>query len=312
MPPAPAPIQYTLNFTASALANAARNYAPLSKHFIFSPTGSITSNGYSQGFMYPENSNAGQFGANSTYLTRDLLKQDINMIFVPQIFCGSSIKKGSVSLKFYITGSLLAECSDVNQNGELIQTTSSFTSTGDVVGLVMYNEGIILLTGSADLEPPTSYDIVYDPGLGGPVSSSWKYFAAGLNDGITYGTTMKSASFAVDFKGTNYVNTMTMFCHAKRGDLNHSNNPTYRNFSDVNALTNNTSSHSDFAERQYGIKNIVSSSYTGTEETFEKTTYISKIALYDKNGNMVGIASTATPIKKTEDRELTFKLKLDI
>ena len=235
------------------------------------------------------------------------------MIFVPQIFCGSSIKKGSVNLKFYITGSLLAECADVNQNGELIQTTSSFRTTGSVVGLVMYNEGIIMLTSSADLESGgSSYGIKYAGASSGAQQSSWKYFAAGLNDGITFDHTIKSASFAVDFKGTNYVNTMTMFCHAKKGDLNHSNNPTYRNFSEVSAMSNTTSSHLDFAERQYGIKNIVSSSYTGTEETFEKTTYISKIALYDKNGNMVGIASTATPIKKTEDRELTFKLKLDI
>ena len=33
--------------------------------------------------------------------------------------------------------------------------------------------------------------------------------------------------------------------------------------------------------------------------------------LYDENKNLIAIAKTATPVKKTEERDLTFKLKLD-
>ena len=43
----------------------------------------------------------------------------------------------------------------------------------------------------------------------------------------------------------------------------------------------------------------------------EKQTYISQIGLYDDDRNLLGIAKLATPVKKTEDREFTFKLKLD-
>ena len=60
------------------------------------------------------------------------------------------------------------------------------------------------------------------------------------------------------------------------------------------------------------IKNTVSASYTDSSASFEKQTYISKIGIYDENKNLIGIAKLATPIKKTEDRNLTFKLKLDI
>ena len=312
-----------VNVTASALANVARNYTSLSKHYIFTPTGSYpytaqwqTAAGVTP--MYPEKSNAGVFGSNSKFLTRDLLQQDINMIFVPQIFFGSRIKKGSVNLRFNITGSLLRRCSDFRENGELVDFyhvddgVTQGWQTGSVVGLVMYNEGIIMLTSSAPIETGPALGIKYLGASNNAALSSWMYFGAGLNDGITYDNTLTGSSFDIEFKGTNYVNTMTMFCHAKRGDLNYSNNPTYRKFSEVNALNDVTSSHFTFAEKQYGIKNIVSSSYVGVEDKFEKTTYISKIALYDDAGNMIGVSSLSKPVKKTEDLEYTFKLKLDI
>ena len=45
---------------------------------------------------------------------------------------------------------------------------------------------------------------------------------------------------------------------------------------------------------------------------FEKTTYISKIGIYDENENLIAVAKPATPVKKTAERDFTFKLKLDI
>ena len=43
-----------------------------------------------------------------------------------------------------------------------------------------------------------------------------------------------------------------------------------------------------------------------------KTTYITKINIYDENRNLLGVAKLAKPVKKLEDRDLTFKLKLDL
>ena len=60
------------------------------------------------------------------------------------------------------------------------------------------------------------------------------------------------------------------------------------------------------------IKNSVSSSYNDPTGSFEKVTYISKIGIYDKDKNLIAIATPSTPIKKTQNRNLTFKLKLDI
>ena len=59
-------------------------------------------------------------------------------------------------------------------------------------------------------------------------------------------------------------------------------------------------------------KNIVDTELTDVIPDFQKETYISKVAIYDDDKNLIGIAKVATPVRKTEDRQYIFKLKLDI
>ena len=59
------------------------------------------------------------------------------------------------------------------------------------------------------------------------------------------------------------------------------------------------------------IKNTVSSAYVDPTGSFKKVTYITTVGLYDIDKNLIGIAKVAKPVKKLEERELTFKLKLD-
>ena len=114
------------------------------------------------------------------------------------------------------------------------------------------------------------------------------------------------------FSGAHEVPVMTMFAHAPKGQLNYSNNPTYLKYSatatDYNALTSSIS----YREPDLSTVNIVSSSFNSPTASFAKETYISKIGLYDKDKNLIGVTTVAKPVKKTEDREFTFKLKLDI
>jgi hypothetical protein len=101
-----------------------------------------------------------------------------------------------------------------------------------------------------------------------------------------------------------------MHAHAQKGEYNHSNNPSFIEHNQ--SLTPQTSSKAYYENDKLSIKNIVSSSYTDPNAKFKKTTYISSVAIYDENRNLIGIAKLATPVKKTEDVEYTFKMKLDI
>ena len=62
---------------------------------------------------------------------------------------------------------------------------------------------------------------------------------------------------------------------------------------------------------KYIFKNMVSSSFADPTGSFQKETYVSEVAIYDKDRNLIGVAKLATPVKKTEERDLTFKLKVD-
>ena len=226
--------------------------------------------------------------------------QRINMIDIPSIFYGSEIEKGTVGLKYFVTGTLLAEASDTLKNGVLIQTTGS--TTGSSVGVVLYNEGLLLLTSSAKFETNgatvdayTTSSIKYAP--------SWYYF--GTTDAYVGAP---SSSFSLDFNGTTNVQTLTMHAHAKENDLNFSNNPTFLS-SSISAVSSSNMYHED---SEAGIKNIVTSSYANYSSSFQPVTYISKVGIYDENKNLIGIASLANPVKKIEGRSYTFKLKLDI
>jgi hypothetical protein len=112
----------------------------------------------------------------------------------------------------------------------------------------------------------------------------------------------------LEFEGVNYIETMTMFAHAKENQINFSNNPTYVTAA-LRAYTGSNVYHED-AELE--IKNIVSSSYKNHSASFKPVTYISKVGIYDENKNLIAIAGLANPVRKLEDRSYTFKLKLDI
>ena len=227
--------------------------------------------------------------------------QELSIISVPSIFYGSSLKKGSVSLKFFITGTLISELRDDTSIGELRQVSSgSSMDSGSVGGVVMYNEGFIILTGSWDLAPVGS-DIYYGPGATAP---RW------IDFGYT-GVAAPSSSFQMSFSGTNYIPTMTMFAHMPKGELNYSNNPTFLKFGQSGSLMPISGATSYKESSQVVIENIVKTNFPDPDGRFEKTTYINKVGIYDEYKNLIGVANLANPIRKRETDEFTLKLKLD-
>ena len=221
--------------------------------------------------------------------------QAMTVLTIPSIFYGSSIKKGSVKVKFFVTGTLAAVLEDKNRNGELIQTTGSY-GLGNVAGVALYNEGFLLLTGSWDLNQ--GFTAAYDDGT---VSPKWRYFGAKAGN---------NSQYSLAYKGVTFTPTITMMARARKGELNHSNNPS---FSVVTAITSSTTSSISYIQpEKIELKNTVKTPYNDPTGSFEKQTFISKIGIYDQNQNLIAIAKLATPVKKKAERDLTFRLKLDI
>ena len=242
-----------------------------------------------------------------------------NVIQIPSIFYGSKIKKGSVDLKFYMTGTLMGRLKDSRQDGALIQSegTEGSANDGQIAGVILYNEGFIILTGSWDLattfEGATGLvDKDHEGTAFTAADASWLNFGMGANDKVTSTSAASanvSASFGVNFAGTHKIPTVTMLAHANKGELNYSNNLTYVSASQ--SIRARTGSYA-YVEPENIIKNIHSASYADPSGSLVKTTYITKVGIYDEKKKLIGIASLAKPVKKTENRDLTFKLKLDI
>ena len=240
----------------------------------------------------------------------DKSDQAINLISIPSIFYGDSIKKRSVELNFYVTGTLAARLKDIYGNGELIQVTGSANAlgsgygSGSVAGVVLYNEGFVALTGSWALGAHTENYI------GSSVNPKWIYFGVGA-ERASLGYSIPNSSFELKFSGSSTIPRMTMFARSERAMNNFSHNPTFI----ASASANIPPTTGSWGYREYEKKepkNIVSGSYSDYDAEFQKQTYISKIGIYEEEMNLIAIAKLATPVKKTEERDLTFKLKLDI
>jgi|ETNvirenome_6_85_1030632.scaffolds.fasta_scaffold03518_4 hypothetical protein len=233
---------------------------------------------------------------------------NFGLISIPSIFYGSSMKKGTVNLRFYLSGTLLAEASDERQNGQIIQIgPEGSTNSGSVVGVVLYKEGFLLLTSSVALSTGHSEGYVNDVGGANP---QWRFFGAGAN-AITPPSldSIPSSSFQLSFSGTTFLPNYTLFCRAPRGTLNSSTNPTFVTYG---GREPQLSSGSVYSESVRKVKNVVSSSLVNTTASFDRTTFISSIGIYDKDRELIGVAKLATPVKKMSDVDLTFKIKFDM
>jgi hypothetical protein len=221
---------------------------------------------------------------------------ETNLLSIPSIFYSSHIKKGSVKLDLVFTGSLVGRAQDKDEDGILYQTTGNIT--GEPVGLVLYNEGFIILTGSTTIQPG-AYD-AYSRGAG---NASW------LNFG-DISSNVSASIWRLAFSGTTNTPVMTMFAIADVNEFNYSTNPTFIDIDDNKVSNTGSTSYSEY--RNKTIKNVVKSSYTNHSASFKKTTYISQIGLFDQNRNLIGIAKLATPVRKEEKDSYIFKLAIDL
>ena len=258
------------------------------------------------------------------YAFEGKLEENLTLVSIPSIFYGSNIERGTVKLDYYIHGELVARLEDKNKNGDLIQTVGE-NGMGQVAGVVLYNEGFVLLNGAWSLNDDLTerYNYCPDPinADNSPDNPRWIYWGTqGFNnedgtsadpDWLDPTTAVINSSFYISFSGTTFIPTLTMLAHAKKGELNHSNNPTFLT-SGQEDVTMSYSGEVNYTEKNsLEIKNTVYSPYNDPPPEFKKQTWISKIGIYDDKKNLIAIAKLARPILKTEDREFTFKLKLD-
>ena len=244
---------------------------------------------------------------NPKYDYSSLVADKFGLITIPSIFYGSSMKKGSLKLKIYSFGELIAEAQDERENGELVQVgPAGSVNSGSTVGMVLYNEGFMFLTSSTAITGTYAEDFVAALADDKP---KWIYFAAGANSSdVTPAGTYTKTSFSLEFKGTSLTPSYTVFATSQKNKNIHSNNFSFSPSGSTIQVSGTTIQESAVKK----APNIVSSSLQVMTASFIKTTYISEVGIYDDNKELIAVAKLATPYKKTPDREVTFKIQLDI
>ena len=211
---------------------------------------------------------------------------------VARLLHKDEIKKGSFELKV-LTGSTPASPTDVltiadhgaensykvnSPAGEygILYTSSAAPNSDSGVGLIYYQAGVVVLTGS-----------VFDGEFGAPAAT---YDTASFNAVLTGSQISSSADGLrnrmnnMQFNNTTELNSTIYFCRANHNDFNYSANPTYLSSSKINVKNNSADS---------------------------PVSYITTVGLYSADNELLAVAKLSEPLKKTPETELTLRVRLD-
>ena len=243
-------------------------------------------------------------------------KQSLNIITFPNTFYGDYVTPGTVTASFYRNGELIAKATDSSKDGRLIEQINTSIGTGTVTGFILYEEGAIVFTNTESLNTSQEHYIQPLAASGTPVldDSKWIHFGSCLKIANS-GNPITGSSYTLEFQGSHPKDVLTMFAHAPKNELNWSNNPTYLTQTGDNSKDSYlaiTGSQAYVENENILVKNIVSSSFSTYSASFEPTTYIRTVGVYDEDRNLIAVAKVANPVKKTAEQDYTFKLKLDL
>ena len=182
--------------------------------------------------------------------------------------------------------------------GGQVSTVVNSANTGEPLGLLFLDRGVLvldmsrsfdqarLITGSIDSAATTS-------GIAPNLSASLMRFAASasIDDFLDHVCTTRftaSAQTSITFQNVTNINSTLFFCRVAADEANYSSNPT-------------------FVDSENRIVVIDE----GQEETQRTFTFITSIGLYDAYDNLLGVAKVSRPVLKDDERDLTFKVRLD-
>lgn len=182
-----------------------------------------------------------------------------------------------------------------SQGGEVATMVNSAATT-TALGLLYLDRGIMVLDMSRSFDQATlisgAIDDISSTGVGG-VSASLCMFAASasIDDFVDHLCSTRftgSNETAVTFQNVTNINSTIFFCRAAADEFNYSSNPTY----------------TDDQNRIVVIDN-------GQEVEQKSLTFVTSIGMYDANDNLLSVAKLSRPVLKDDERDLTFKVRLD-
>ena len=205
-------------------------------------------------------------------------------------------------LKTGVSASILTDIgSSVNrlflQGGE-VSTIVDSANTTNALGLLFLDRGIMVLDMSRSFDQRTFISgaissVEYSSGINANMSASLLNFAASasIDDFLDHMCSTRftaSNETAVTFQNITNINSSIFFCRAAADEFNYSSNPT---FTDEN--------------------NRIVVIDAGQEVEQKSFVFATSIGMYDASDNLLAVAKLSRPVLKDDERDITFKVRLD-
>lgn len=246
-----------------------------------------------------------------------------------RLFCRDSMKPQTYVMNFYSSGSTVSPTTPnlglTSTNGSKLFTDfgTSLTKMIDiggthsnivdasnknvVVGQIYYDRGIAIydlakiMSGSehvsgtiSSVNRATGYDQIGDSSTYSNPNASFipDLMTSGSVDNIVdhlCGCRFQSGSLSsMTFQNVTNINSSLIFCRAAADEFNYSQNPTY-----------------------VDSNNRIVVIDQGAENQQQAYTFITSIGLYDANDNLLAVSKLSRPVEKNNQRDLTFRIRLD-
>ncbi len=191
--------------------------------------------------------------------------------------------------------------SEFSYGGQVGNVALATDSTA-IIGNLFYDQGILVLdakkalsgsqhvSGTIDAISSTGTSVI-GSAAGNPAAKFIPDFfvSASIDNIVDHLATCRFSSgslTAVTFQNITNINSTLVFCRATADEFNYTSNPT---FTDADG-------------------NIVVIDDITTDRTFS---YITSVGLYDANDNLLAVAKMSRPIEKNDEKDLTFRVRLD-
>jgi hypothetical protein len=224
----------------------------------------------------------------SVFQINSVSEYDLFFLLFKRRIYKDEIRKGNLSINVQVSGTAAGDTLVLTDTGAASTFTvgpagdeASLFSGSTEVGKVYYNAGIVAFKTGVFVPPTNGASVAWSGSAAGnrdldqvPVTGTIDNIVDGLRNRINQ----------INFHNQTNLHSTIYFCRALNSEFNYSTNPTFLD--------------SD--------GRIVPTS--GTDN--QTRSYVTTVGLYDINDNLLAVAKTSEPIKKSPDNEVIFRVKL--
>jgi hypothetical protein len=196
-----------------------------------------------------------------------------------------------------------ATSAEGSQTGGAVGNLLNSSNTNENVGLVFYDAGVVVLdlakvtsasqavSGAIKAVGNTAGEVVIGRSNPGAKFIPDFIVSASMDDVIEHISSVRFQSGSktfLTFQNNTTINSSIYFCRAEADEFNFSTNPSY------------TDSDGRIRVIDKGQENI--------QKAFS---FITTVGLYDARENLIAVAKLSRPIEKNDEKDLTFRVRLD-